>query len=111
VLFWLSVSFGLRLMTKSKVCIKFLMKISKFPTETLQMLCDAFGKHSLSWTAVFERLSHFKAGGCKLKLSNVQGDQVPAKRQKMAVSQSAALNDRTSSTIKCLRLSTRIWSI
>jgi hypothetical protein len=30
-------------------------------TETLEMLCKAFGEHSLSRTAVFEWHSHFKA--------------------------------------------------
>jgi hypothetical protein len=38
------------------------VKLSKSTTETLKMLCGAFGEHSLSWTAVFEWHSHFKAG-------------------------------------------------
>jgi hypothetical protein len=40
----------------------FCMKLSKSTTETLEMLHEAFGEHSLSWTAVFEWHSHFKAG-------------------------------------------------
>jgi hypothetical protein len=30
------------------------MKLSKFTTETLEMLCEAFEEHSLGQTAVFE---------------------------------------------------------
>jgi hypothetical protein len=44
------------------VCIKFCVKLSKSTTEILEMLCVAFGEHSLSWTAVFEWHSSFKAG-------------------------------------------------
>jgi hypothetical protein len=36
------------------------MKLGKSATETLEMLPQAFGKHS-SWTAVFEWHSPFKA--------------------------------------------------
>jgi hypothetical protein len=36
------------------VCIKFCMKLSKYAMETLEMLHEAFGEHSLSWTAYFE---------------------------------------------------------
>jgi hypothetical protein len=43
--------------------IKFCMKLGKSATETLVMLCEAFGEHSLNQTAVFEWHSHFKAGG------------------------------------------------
>jgi hypothetical protein len=45
-----------------RVCIKFCVKLSKSATETLEMLCETFGEHSLSQTAVFEWHSHFKAG-------------------------------------------------
>jgi hypothetical protein len=47
---------------KQRVCTKFCMKLGKSATETLQMLREAFGKHSLNWTVVFESLSCFKAG-------------------------------------------------
>jgi hypothetical protein len=47
---------------KQRVCIKFCMKFGKSATETLEMLCEAFGKHSLSRTAVFEWHARFKAG-------------------------------------------------
>jgi hypothetical protein len=43
-------------------CIKFCVKLGKSATETLEMLCEAFGEHSLSWTAGFECHSRFKAG-------------------------------------------------
>jgi hypothetical protein len=39
---------------EQRVCIKFCVKLSKSSTETLEMLHEAFGEHSLSWTAVFE---------------------------------------------------------
>jgi hypothetical protein len=44
------------------VCIKFCVKLGKSATETLEMLHQAFGEHSLSWTAVFEWHSFSKAG-------------------------------------------------
>jgi hypothetical protein len=45
-----------------RVCIKFCMMLGKSATETLQMVREAFGEHSLSGTAVFEWHSRFKAG-------------------------------------------------
>jgi hypothetical protein len=44
------------------VCIKFCVKLSKSTTETLQMLLEAFGEHSLSRTVVFQWHSRFKPG-------------------------------------------------
>jgi hypothetical protein len=44
------------------VCIKFCVELSISTTKTLEMLHEAFGEHSLSWTAVFEWHSRFKAG-------------------------------------------------
>jgi hypothetical protein len=44
------------------VCIKFCTKLGKSATETLEMLCEAFGEHFLSWTVVFEWHSRFKVG-------------------------------------------------
>jgi hypothetical protein len=52
------------------VCIKFCVKLCKSATETLKMVCEAFGEHSLN-------------GIHELKMTNVQVDQTPAKRQKM----------------------------
>jgi hypothetical protein len=43
------------------VCIKFCTKPGKPATETLEMLHEAFGEHSLSRTAIFELHSRFKA--------------------------------------------------
>jgi hypothetical protein len=61
------------------VCIKFCVKLGKSTTKTLEMLCEAFGEHSLRQTAVFEWHSHFKAGQVSAADNNVQGDQAPAK--------------------------------
>jgi hypothetical protein len=44
------------------VYITFCMQLGKSATETLEMLREAFGEHSLSRIAVFEWHSHFKAG-------------------------------------------------
>jgi hypothetical protein len=46
---------------EQRVCIKFCMKLSKSATETLEMLHEAFGEHSLSRTAVFEWHCRFNA--------------------------------------------------
>jgi hypothetical protein len=47
---------------KQRVAIKFCVKLGKSATETLEMLREAFGEHSLSQTAVFECHSRFKVG-------------------------------------------------
>jgi hypothetical protein len=44
-----------------KIEQQFCVKLGKFTTKTLEMLREAFGEYSLSWTAVFERHSCFKA--------------------------------------------------
>jgi hypothetical protein len=44
------------------VCIKFCVKLGKSGTKNLEMLREPFGEPSLSWTAVFEWHSRFKAG-------------------------------------------------
>jgi hypothetical protein len=41
---------------------KFCVKLAKSATETLEMLREAFGEHSLSRTSVFEWHSRFRAG-------------------------------------------------
>jgi hypothetical protein len=45
---------------KQHVCLKFFVKLSKSATQTHEMICEAFGEHSLSWTTVFEWHSRFK---------------------------------------------------
>jgi hypothetical protein len=35
------------------VCIKFWVKLGESATKTLEILCEAFGELSSSWTAVF----------------------------------------------------------
>jgi hypothetical protein len=44
------------------VCFKFCTKLGKSITKTPEMLHEALGEHSLSWTAVLEWHSCFKAG-------------------------------------------------
>jgi hypothetical protein len=52
LLFCLYVSFFLRWMAKSRdICINFCLKLGKSATETLEMLHEAFGEHSLGQTA------------------------------------------------------------
>jgi hypothetical protein len=55
---------------KQHVYIKFCVKLGKSTTKTLEMLYEAFGKHSSSRTAVFEWHSRFKASGV-----SVDGDK------------------------------------
>jgi hypothetical protein len=43
------------------VCIKFCLMLSKSATETLEMLHEAFGEHSLGQAVVFDWHSHIKA--------------------------------------------------
>jgi hypothetical protein len=52
---------------EQRVCINFCVKLCKSVVETLEMLREAFGEHSLSWTVVFEWHSHFKAGRVSLE--------------------------------------------
>jgi hypothetical protein len=47
---------------KINICSKFCTKPGKSDTETLEMLQDAFGEHSLRQTVVFEWPSCFKGG-------------------------------------------------
>jgi hypothetical protein len=47
---------------EQRVCTKFCMKLVTSAAETLEMLSEAFGEHSLSLTAVFEWHSRFRAG-------------------------------------------------
>jgi hypothetical protein len=47
---------------KQCFCIQFCVSLGKSATETLEILHEAFGEHSLSRTVVFEWHSCFKAG-------------------------------------------------
>jgi hypothetical protein len=47
---------------EQRVCIKFCVKLGKSATDTLEMLREAFGEHSLSRKAVFKWHSRFEAG-------------------------------------------------
>jgi hypothetical protein len=49
------------------------MKLGKSATKTLEMLSEAFREHSLSWTAVFEWHSHFKASGVSVEDDKCSG--------------------------------------
>jgi hypothetical protein len=61
------------------VCIKFCMKVSKSATKTLQMLREAFGEYFLCRTVVFDGIHVSRPVECQMKMTNVQGDQAPAK--------------------------------
>jgi hypothetical protein len=65
------------------VSIKFCVKLRKSDTETLAMLREAFGEHSLSRTAVFEWHSLFKANRVSVEDDKRQGDKAPAEREDM----------------------------
>jgi hypothetical protein len=56
-------------------CIKFCMKFGKFTIKTLEMLCVAFGEHSLSWTAVFDGIHISRPVECQLKMMELEGDK------------------------------------
>jgi hypothetical protein len=60
---------------KQRVCIKFCVKLDKSTTETLDMLHEAFGEHSLRRTAVFQWHSLFKQVECQLNMTYVQRDE------------------------------------
>jgi hypothetical protein len=64
------------------VCIKFCVKLSKSTTKTLEMLRAAFGEHYLSHTAFLNGIHVSRPVKCQLKMTNVLGDQAPAKRWK-----------------------------
>jgi hypothetical protein len=69
VLFWLCVPLCLRWMAKSSDMTALSFVLCKSTTETLEMLCEAFGEHSLSWTGFFEWHSRFKAGRVPFNLT------------------------------------------
>jgi hypothetical protein len=59
------------------------VKLGKCATKTLEMLCEAFGECFLSWTVVLNGIHVSRPVECQLKMTNVHGDQAPAKRLKM----------------------------
>jgi hypothetical protein len=59
---------------EQRVCVKFCVKLGKSTTETLEILREALGKHSLSHGIHVSRPVE-----CQSKLMNVRGDQAPAK--------------------------------
>jgi hypothetical protein len=65
------------------VCIKFCVKLGKSATQTSEMLPEGFGEHSLSWKVILNGINVSRPIECQLKMTNVQGDHEPAKRQKM----------------------------
>jgi hypothetical protein len=55
------------------VYIKFCVKLSKSATETPEVLREVFGQQSLSWTAIFEWHSCFKAGRVSVEYDEFSG--------------------------------------
>jgi hypothetical protein len=47
---------------EQRICIKLFVKLGKSATETLEMIRETSGEHSLERTAVFQWHSRFKAG-------------------------------------------------
>jgi hypothetical protein len=68
---------------EQRVCVKFCAKLSKSANETLEMLLEAFGEHSLGRTVVSEWHSCFKAGRVSVKDNKRSGRPTTAKQQKM----------------------------
>jgi hypothetical protein len=58
---------------EQRVCIKFCVEVGKSAAETLEMLLEAFGEHSLSRTVVFEWHSRFKAGRVSVENDECSG--------------------------------------
>jgi hypothetical protein len=54
-------------------CTMFCVKLGKSATKTLDMLCEAFGEHSLSQTGVFEWHSCFKASRVSIEDNKFSG--------------------------------------
>jgi hypothetical protein len=69
--------------TEQRVCSRFCVKLGKSTIETLEMLHEAFGEHCLSRQWFLNGIHISRPVECQLKMMNVQGNQAPAKRQKM----------------------------
>jgi hypothetical protein len=64
---------------EQRVCIKFCVKLSKYTTETLEMLHETFGEHSLNRTAFFEWKSRFRAIQVSVEDNKRSGQQGTSK--------------------------------
>jgi hypothetical protein len=53
---------------EQRVRIEFCVKLDKSTTETLEMLCEASGEHSSSWTAVLNSIHVSRLVKCQLKM-------------------------------------------
>jgi hypothetical protein len=51
---------------EQRASMKFSIKLDKSTTKTFEILCEAFGEHSLNQTVVFEWLVE-----CHLKMMNI----------------------------------------
>jgi hypothetical protein len=58
---------------EQRVCINFCLKLGRSANETLEVLREAFGEHSLGRTAVFEWNSSFKASRVSVKNDESSG--------------------------------------
>jgi hypothetical protein len=69
---------------EQRVCIKFCGKLGKSATETLEMLREAFGEHSLSRTEVLEWHSRFKVDRVSVEDDEPAVQPSTEKRQKLS---------------------------
>jgi hypothetical protein len=65
--------------TEQCACSKFCVKLGKSATRTLEMLCEAFGEHSLYQTVVSNGIQVSRPVKSQLKMTNIKCDQEPAK--------------------------------
>jgi hypothetical protein len=68
---------------KQHVCIKFYVKLSKSDTETIEILREVLEDILLARQWFLNGIDVSKVVMCQLEMMNVQGDQAPAKQQKM----------------------------
>jgi hypothetical protein len=68
---------------KQRVCIKFCVELGKSSIKTLEMLHEAFENILYARQLFLNGIHVSRPVDCQLKMMNLQGDQAPAKRQKM----------------------------
>jgi uncharacterized SAM-dependent methyltransferase len=68
---------------EQRVFIKFCMQLGKSATEALEMFLEAFGEHFKAGQLFLIGIHVSRPIECQLKMTNVQGNQAQAKRQKM----------------------------